>query len=125
MGRLLYIRNPPVLLSKEEQKMNREQAAKLLPIIQAIAEGKDYQWKNRSDAQWTSPRDGYSQPHIDSSSYEWRIKPEVKEGWIGISHSGYTTPIHSTQESALAALKASRHSEDACIKITYTEGEGL
>lgn len=52
--------------------MNREQAKKLLPIIQAFAEGKTLEFRNKSFKEWTE----IDNPSFDPTITNYRIKPE-------------------------------------------------
>lgn len=54
--------------------MNREQAKDLLPIIQAFAEGKTIEFRNKSFKEWTE----IENPSFDPTITNYRIKPEPK-----------------------------------------------
>ena len=54
--------------------MNREQAKILLPIIQAFAEGKTIEFRNKSFKEWTE----INNPSFDPTITNYRIKPEPK-----------------------------------------------
>ena len=62
--------------------MNRDRARELLPIIQAIADGKTVQERCVGD----NPRDWHdwdcSIPMFDNPKYEYRIKPEPREWFL-------------------------------------------
>lgn len=116
-------------LAFKGNQMNREQAKALLPIIQAWAEGKEIQYSVEAN-KW-EVYTGDQLPNITSTILEWRLKPEVKEGWINIYPENRTTPegrigfvgdIYNTQQEALQLRSNTRI---ACVKITYTKGEGL
>lgn len=109
--------------------MNQEQAKKLLSIIQAISEGKTIQVRDM----WmlsTGWKDSHDTPLLDLTSpqYDWRVKPEVKEGWINIYPTAYgeqvSSPLHKTKDSA-DRNQDTTAKRIACIKITWTEGEGI
>lgn len=55
--------------------MTREEARKLLPMIQAYAEGKAVQYWNGHE--WAVP----GTPNFESNPATWRIKPEPREFW--------------------------------------------
>ena len=55
--------------------MNREQAKKILPIIQAFAEDKKIQAYNPLTKEWY---DKYESIDFNSESPKYRIKPETK-----------------------------------------------
>ena len=67
--------------------MNRQEAKELLPIIQALAEGKIIEVKSKSSTEWIET----SNPILDKY-HDYRIKPEPKyrpfknreECWQGI-----------------------------------------
>lgn len=54
--------------------MNRSQAKELLPIIQAFAEGKTIEFRNKSFKEWTE----IDNPSFDPTITNYRIKPEPK-----------------------------------------------
>lgn len=54
--------------------MNRQQAKELLPIIQAFAEGKTIEFRNKSFKEWTE----INNPSFDPTITNYRIKPEPK-----------------------------------------------
>ena len=56
--------------------------------------------------------------------YNLRNTPVVHEGWINVyPNNGMMGPLHSTKASAILAGDSDR--KIACIKIKYTEGEGI
>jgi len=67
-------------------KMNREEAKKLLPIIQAYAEGKQLQiqykseWKDVDDPSFTSPPGCY---RIKPEPREWTLVLDVHDNIVG------------------------------------------
>lgn len=54
--------------------MTREDAKDLLPIIQAFAEGKTIEFRNKSFKEWTE----IENPSFDPTITNYRIKPEPK-----------------------------------------------
>lgn len=54
--------------------MNKQQAKDLLPIIQAFAEGKTIEFRNKSFKEWTE----IENPSFDPTITNYRIKPEPK-----------------------------------------------
>jgi hypothetical protein len=75
--------------------MNREQAKKLLPIIQAFADGADVQFNQGRDG-WTDVKDPTFFPFT-----EWRIKPNPWESWAVVDCDGdMRGMIHRTREAA-------------------------
>ena len=54
--------------------MTREDAKDLLPIIQAFAEGKTIEFRNKSFKEWTE----IETPSFDPTITNYRIKPEPK-----------------------------------------------
>lgn len=54
--------------------MNRKEAAELLPIIKAYAEGKEIEIFNETKKMWITA----IRPHFDCDSSFYRIKPESK-----------------------------------------------
>lgn len=121
--------------------MNREQAAKLLPIIQAWVEGKEIECKSllNPNPHWFPIM--IHDNHDFSHNWEYRIKSEVKEGWINIYPPednmfyqnrtlanrviGNSGGVYLDEEMADIANEKNGNNRVACIKITYTEGEGL
>ena len=59
---------------KGENNMNRKQAKELLPIIQAFAEGKTIEFRNKSFKEWAE----IDNPSFDPTITNYRIKPEPK-----------------------------------------------
>lgn len=56
--------------------MNRKEAAELLPIIQAFAEGKDMEYRSKGfNEDWKKVT---QIPALSFKSFEYRIKPEPK-----------------------------------------------
>ena len=56
--------------------MNRKEAAELLPIIQAFAEGRDIEYRNKGfNENWKKVT---QIPELSFKSFEYRIKPESK-----------------------------------------------
>lgn len=62
--------------------MTREQAKELLPIIQAFADGKTIQHRNKGRSTWHNTTTWYDldwdELNIDCNMYHYRIKPEPK-----------------------------------------------
>lgn len=54
--------------------MDRKQAKELLPIIQAFAEGKTIEFRNKSFKEWAE----INNPSFDPTITNYRIKPEPK-----------------------------------------------
>jgi len=59
--------------------MTREQAKTLWPIMQAFGEGKDIQCRYNA-GKWCDVGNETG----DLEGYEWRIKPEPREFWLGL-----------------------------------------
>ena len=60
--------------------MNRERAKKLLPIIQAFAEGKEIEYKSPSHINPRDKWDSIEKDHdLDIDQWLYRIKPEPRE----------------------------------------------
>ncbi len=102
--------------------MTPEHAKKLLPVLQAFAEGKPVQFKGIHTQEWTD----ILWPSF-STDLEWRIKPKPKvkvKGWINIysDRSSLSGWIYKTKEEA-DGLRI--HSCIACVEIEYEQGEGL
>ena len=57
--------------------MTREEAKKLLPYMQAFAEGKTVQWQDSVTNEWQDDNDPNFHPVA-----KWRIKPEPREVWV-------------------------------------------
>lgn len=55
--------------------MNRERIKKLLPVMQAFAEGKDVQFKHLMGDSWVDIED----TNFTAAPEKYRIKPEVKD----------------------------------------------
>lgn len=70
--------------------MNKDNAKDYLPLVQALAEGKEIQMKNGAGI-WTSYRD----MDFCLIASEYRIKPEPKEIWV----NEYPNEINSAYRS--------------------------
>lgn len=113
--------------------MNREQAKKLLPIIQAWVNGKVIQYRHRSENQdWHDSNDqavGYSESiQFQWTTYEFRIKPETIEKWVICYKGGGISGGFDSKDAAICY--AHRHGKDeynlaAITSVRYTVGEGL
>lgn len=57
--------------------MNKEQAKKLLPIIQAYTEGKEIEIKPKEGSRWCKFEDDDIH-YLEFEKYDFRIKPEPK-----------------------------------------------
>ena len=56
--------------------MNRERAKKLLPIIQAFADGAEIEWKGGVGVGWRTSDGAFA------NGIEYRIKPKPREGYV-------------------------------------------
>lgn len=67
--------------------MTRDEAAKLLPVIQAYAEGKTVQIRCSiaEDNAWQDYT-GKCANFSNSSNWEWRVKPQAREWWVSMRH---------------------------------------
>ena len=54
----------------------KEQARKLIPLLQAYADGKTLQWHNPNTNVWMET---YRPPTMEDRLDEWRVKPEPRE----------------------------------------------
>ncbi|HET8687199.1 MAG TPA: hypothetical protein VFM18_11145, partial [Methanosarcina sp.] len=103
---------------------NKEGWKTLLPIIQALVEGKTIQYQSMNGGWFDlSERGNIS---FSESPARYRIKPEKKKrkGWMNVYNDG-SGLVYITKESADDAMSAAIRS--ACIEIEYEyeEGEGL
>jgi hypothetical protein len=107
-------------------------------IIEAIAEGKEVQWFNKSMGSCAAWLD-LSSVIIQSGRYiqeelfkhlveaadhiDWRVKSVPVTGWINVY------PCHELSgeiyQSKSEADRCAADSRIACIEVTYTEGQGL
>ena len=109
--------------------MNQSKRHKWADVLIAWAEGKEIQLKTvySSNESWNS-YNGKQIPDLDSDEVMWRIKPEVKTGWVNIfSENPYVGGIFNTKRAADIHHDEYSYSQNriACIQISYTEGEGL
>ena len=72
--------------------MNQADYQKLLPIVQAGAEGKTIQWRHDCATGWVEP----SQVHRTG---EYRIKPETIKYRIALMHNYYTNKLYTVSIS--------------------------
>ena len=101
-------------------------------VIKAWAEGKTIQCRSVDmiGSKWADSdpsNDTMYGPWHNRKDLEWRIKPEVKTGWITIhNYGGESYAGNTIYESQQLANKTTAHTGViACIPITYTPGEGL
>jgi hypothetical protein len=96
--------------------MTPSQAAALLPIITAYAEGKTIQIL--SNRRWV---DQVGNVFFQSPPGDYRIKPERRTVWININKGpyGYTYPSREQADESATPHRT------ACFQATYEEGEGL
>ena len=57
--------------------MNKENASQFLPLVQALADGKQIQVSRKDKSHWMN-----SDEPTFSSEYLWRIKPEPREFFL-------------------------------------------
>lgn len=97
--------------------MTQEEARKLLPVIQAFAEGKKVQWTYKGQQQWSFTKCPKFSPDL-----EWRIKPEPFEAWVNVYPKSACSAdcMHPTKEKADLSAGAERL---RCIKVREVEGE--
>lgn len=86
-------------------------ARKMLPLVQAVAEGKRIRLRARSngDTGWIDARNTKLKDLISEytmSEYEWRVEPELFEGWLNI-YENSSHGIHPSRTEADA--NASEH----------------
>ena len=83
--------------------MTRDEAKKLLPIIQAYADGKDVQYKSNLDGSWKNSRELFFDIGL-----EWRIKPEPMECWVVVGRDGdlvaYTSKAGADHHASFASF---------------------
>ena len=94
--------------------MNREKAKKLLPIIQAFAEGKEVQFnygKSEANPAWRvcQDLDFFADPN------RYRVKPELKEIWV--NEYSNNTWAHPSEEEA----KIYANSQCLRVAVRYRE----
>jgi hypothetical protein len=99
--------------------MTPEKARKLLPIVQAIADGKKIQIRSSTTSTW---KDASLDVAFILEPECYRIKPQPIERWINLYSDYYNTYGYNSREAADDAADSKRI---ACIKVTFMEGEGL
>lgn len=103
-----------------------------LHIIEAIAEGKEVQWINKSagingvwnDLSSANTHSDLYQYLVEAADHiDWRVKSVPVTGWINV-YPDYacSREIYASKEDADDHASPSRI---ACVKVTYTEGQGL
>jgi hypothetical protein len=106
-----------------------------LHIIEAIAEGKEVQfinkslgnvgfWRDLSDVVSNAARADLHVYLVKAAEHlEWRVKPVTVTGWVNVYPCGeLSVEIHASKSEADEYATDRRI---ACIEITYTEGQGL
>lgn len=92
--------------------MNKDNAKDYLPLVQALAEGKEIEWMNVND-KWQVLLE-YS---FESDPSKYRIKPEPREVWINRfpdGHDGLTW--YETEEAAYRA-----YGRVGAVQVRYRE----
>ena len=100
----------------------------VIAVMQAYVDGKEIQVRERfthkrEDAGWADMI-----PHIprwDWNSCEYRVKPQVHEYWLNVYPKGVNKLFIVSAPTREDADKNSTTARIACIKISFTEGEGL
>lgn len=109
--------------------MNKQQAKDLLPIIQAFAEGKTIEFRNKSFKEWTE----IENPSFDPTINNYRIKPEPKyrpfkdaeECWQEmLKHQpfGWTKLIGEVEYSFITDVNDIMNYSDAVKEYTFADG---
>jgi len=107
-----------------------------LHIIEAIAEGKEVQffnksmgscgvWRDLSSITSTASRTDLYEYLIKAAEehLDWRIKPITVTGWINVYPDKFVSrEIYPSKDDA---DNHSHPSRIACVEVTYTEGQGL
>ena len=103
--------------------MNRKEAAELLPIIKAFAEGKDIEYRSKGfNEDWKKVT---QIPALSFKSFEYRIKPEptyrpfanAEECWCEmLKHEPFGLVIHNDYHVNIANLIRQ--------SITFADNEG-
>ena len=95
--------------------MNRKQAKKLLPIIEAFANGEEIQFKD-SAGNWEN-----SNNPMFYDLREYRIKPKPREFLIAVS--GDCCVLHSNQSLSKNDLEMAYSDESTVIKVREVTDE--
>lgn len=87
-------------------------------VMQAYLDGKTIELKQKRDVVWFQ-WPGENEPSWDWDEFHYRITPVVHEVWTNIynKHGGYKTKEEADRGAARGRI--------ACVKLTFTEGEGL
>ena len=95
--------------------MNRQQAKELLPIIQAFAEGKTIEFRNKSFKEWSE----IENPSFDPTITNYRIKPEPKYHPFNDAEECWQEMLKHQPFGWLREKKRNVHTQ---IGFMYTEG---
>ena len=109
--------------------MNRKEAAELLPIIQAYAEGKEIEIFDKTMKMWKTAM----LPHFDCDSNIYRIKPEpkyrpfkdAKECWTEMQKHqpfGWTKLIGAIEYSFITDVDDNTNYSGAIKEYTFADG---
>lgn len=123
--------------------MNRQQAKDLLPIIQAFAEGKEIEFRNKSFKEWTE----IENPSFDPAITNYRIKPESKYrpfsnaeecwqemlkhqpfGWLKDKADGYKvtiTKVNDDEKTDNMSINGNGSWDFQGIMLYYTFADGI
>jgi hypothetical protein len=100
--------------------MTPEQAKRLLPVIQAFAEGKKVQWRPSGRSLWSTVNTPSFHP-----DHEWRVEPEKIVRWLNLYGNSENPVAGGFYDSKFEADQFAEPSRIACIRIEFEEGEGL
>lgn len=98
--------------------MNKEQAIKYLPLIAALADGKEIQVRATKESNWSMTRDP-----LWLLAQEYRVKPEVRVVWVNHYEDGARC-THDTLEKAIRGKTHGDGSISADVRtVKVTEEE--
>ena len=87
---------------KERKIMTREEAKKVVPILQAFADGKTIQYRPYEGRPW---RDLSSDEHLDADHpRRYRIKPEPREIWVNEYKHGLFCSWCNSEKAAKSTM---------------------
>ena len=78
--------------------MNKNNAAQYIPLVQALADGKEIEVRS-ADGMWDTVRHGEVVFSLDPERY--RVKPEPRKFYLAISRTGHVFFGRDNKEAAL------------------------
>ncbi len=96
-------------------------------VIKAWADGADIEWRTDSTGPWKKLEGPAAVYPYWQSHYQYRVKPKQQERWVNIYNNdfGFNTKEEADTYASGQINAVGRQLRTACVKIVFTEGDGL